>query len=114
MTSLFRILIIGDVVGQPGREALHKGLAKITKAENIDFTVVNIENAAGGFGITYDIYEEMLTLPINIMTSGNHIYSKKQFVEHMDQYVNLIRPLNYPREVLESDIAARKFWVKIF
>ena len=95
--STMKILLVGDVVGQPGRHALSRGLPKIVSSQNIDFTVVNIENAAGGFGITYDIYEEFLTLPIDVMTSGNHIYSKKQFVDHMDQFVNLIRPLNFPK-----------------
>lgn len=95
--ALFRILVVGDVVGQPGRDALRRGMSKIVRSEGVHFTVVNIENAAGGFGITTEIYEELLTLPIDVMSSGNHIYAKRQFVERMDQCVNLIRPLNFPQ-----------------
>lgn len=91
-----KLLYIGDVVGQPGRTALHQRLLKVIDREKVDFTVVNIENAAGGFGITDSIMEELSDLQIDVFTSGNHFWDKKDFVEHVDQYDHIIRPANYP------------------
>lgn len=64
--------------------------------EKIDFTAVNIENAAAGFGVTEGILEELSVLPIDVYTSGNHIWDKKEFVERLDDYENVLRPANYP------------------
>jgi len=72
---VIKILYIGDVVGQPGRRALHQKLEPVVDRERIDFTIVNIENAAGGFGVTEAIMEELSELPINAYTSGNHIWN---------------------------------------
>jgi metallophosphoesterase (TIGR00282 family) len=93
---LIRLLYIGDVVGQPGRRALHQKLEHVIDRERIDFTVVNIENAAGGFGVTGAIMQELEELPINAYTSGNHIWDKKDFVDNFDAYPQVIRPANYP------------------
>jgi len=93
---MVRILYIGDVVGQPGRRAVRDRLESVIDRERVDFTIVNIENAAGGFGVTDGIMEELGALPIDVFTSGNHIWDKKEFVEQMDRYDNLIRPANYP------------------
>lgn len=93
---MIRILYIGDVVGQPGRRALHHKLEHVIDREKIDFTIVNIENAAGGFGVTEPIMEELSELPINAYTSGNHIWDKKDFVDNYDHYDHVIRPANYP------------------
>jgi metallophosphoesterase (TIGR00282 family) len=93
---MIRILYIGDVVGQPGRRALHQKLEHLVDREKIDFTIVNIENAAGGFGVTEAILHELEELPIQAYTSGNHIWDKKEFVDAFDQYENVIRPANYP------------------
>lgn len=90
-----RLLFLGDVVGKPGRKALNL-LEKVISREKIDFSVVNIENAAGGFGITADLFAEMSKLPIDVFTSGNHIWDKKDFVPLMNDLENLIRPANYP------------------
>src|SRR5947209_8483638 len=68
---MIKILYIGDVVGQPGRRALHQKLESVVDRERIDFTIVNIENAAGGFGVTEAIMEELSERPINAYTSGN-------------------------------------------
>ncbi|MEO8382257.1 MAG: TIGR00282 family metallophosphoesterase [Acidobacteriota bacterium] len=91
-----RILYIGDVVGQPGRRALHQKLETVVDREKIDFTIVNIENAAGGFGVTEAIIEELAELPIHVYTSGNHIWDKKDFVDNYEHYPQVIRPANYP------------------
>src|SRR2546428_8382608 len=93
---MIRVLYIGDVVGQPGRRALHEKLEHVIDREKIDFTVVNIESAAGGFGVTEAIMEELGELPINAYTSGNHIGDKKEFVDNYDRYEHVIRPANYP------------------
>jgi metallophosphoesterase (TIGR00282 family) len=94
---MIRLLYIGDVIGQPGRRALHEKLETVIDREHIDFTVVNIENAAGGFGVTEGVMDELHDLPIDVYTSGNHIWDKKDFVEQLDRWDNLIRPANYPK-----------------
>ena len=93
---MIRILYIGDIVGQPGRTALLRKLNPVVDREKVDFTIVNIENAAGGFGVTEAILDELSDLPINLYTSGNHIWDKKDFVERLDDLDNIIRPANYP------------------
>ncbi len=90
-----KLLFLGDVVGKAGRKALHL-LPKLIEREKIDFTVANIENAAGGFGVTAEIFAELSRLPIDVFTSGNHIWDKKEFVPLLDDLGNLIRPANYP------------------
>ena len=93
---MIRVLYIGDVVGQPGRRALHQKLETVVGREMVDFTIVNIENAAGGFGVTEAIMEELSELPINAYTSGNHIWDKKDFVDNYEHYPHVVRPANYP------------------
>ena len=93
---MVKILYIGDVVGQPGRRALHEKLEKVVDRDRVDFTIVNIENAAGGFGVTEAIMEELSELPINAYTSGNHIWDKKDFVDNYEHYPQVVRPANYP------------------
>lgn len=91
-----RLLYIGDIVGQPGRRALRDRLESVVGRESVDFTVVNLENAAGGFGITDAIVDELSDLPIDVFTSGNHVWDKRDFVEHLDSYDHIVRPANYP------------------
>ena len=93
---MIRLLYIGDVVGQPGRRALRDKLEGVIDRERIDFTVVNVENAAGGFGVTEPIMHEFSSLPIDAFTSGNHIWDKKDFVDNFEHYEQVIRPANYP------------------
>jgi metallophosphoesterase (TIGR00282 family) len=93
---MIRVLYIGDVVGQPGRKALHERLERVVDRDKIDFTIVNVENAAGGFGVTEAIMDELSALPIHAYTSGNHIWDKKDFVDNYDRYEHVIRPANYP------------------
>ena len=93
---MVRLLYIGDIVGQPGRRALRDRLESVVDRDSVDFTVVNLENAAGGFGITDAIVDELSDLPIDVYTSGNHVWDKRDFVEHLDNYDNIVRPANYP------------------
>ena len=90
-----KLLFIGDVVGKPGRKALNL-LEKVIGRELIDFTVVNIENAAGGFGLTVELFEELSKLPIDVFSSGNHIWDKKEIYESLNSSDRLLRPANYP------------------
>jgi len=90
------ILFIGDVVGHPGRRALDAGLTRLIDQHRADFTIVNVENAAGGFGLTVELFEEMSRMPIDVFSSGNHIWDKKEIYEALNASDRLLRPANYP------------------
>lgn len=90
------ILTVGDIVARPGRKILHDKLASIQSRYAIDFTIVNVENAAGGFGITEQILGQFRELRIDAMTSGNHIWDKREALEFIDTTPELLRPHNYP------------------
>lgn len=96
MQNKINILAIGDVVGKPGRNALKKHLFNLKKNLDLDFIVANIENASGGFGPSLSTMEELLELPINVFTTGSHIWDKKEFVASLDLYPMVLRPANYP------------------
>jgi len=91
-----KILFIGDVVGKPGRQALALFLRKVQEAHDIDLTIANGENAAGGFGITPDTAADLLRLGVDVITSGNHIWDKKEVLGFIPKESRLLRPLNYP------------------
>jgi metallophosphoesterase (TIGR00282 family) len=91
-----KILFIGDIVGKPGRRAVRELLPGIVKEHDIDFVIANCENAASGFGITKDIVDELLRYDIDVLTSGNHIWDKKEVIEFIEDYEYLLRPANYP------------------
>ncbi len=91
-----KLLFVGDVVGKPGRRLLAEMLPRMIDRHGVDYTVVNIENAAGGFGITQDTFAEMAELPIDCFTSGNHIWDKKEGLALLDREARLLRPANYP------------------
>ena len=88
--------MIGDVVGKPGRRALEALLPELRRDLDIDLVTVNGENAAGGLGITPDTAEELLACGADVITSGNHIWDKKEIVPHLDSSMPILRPLNYP------------------
>ena len=90
------ILFVGDVVGSPGRRAIVEALTRVIDKSRIDFTIVNIENAAGGFGLTVELFEELSKLPIDVFSSGNHIWDKKEIYESLNSSDRLLRPANYP------------------
>jgi len=96
---MMRILFIGDIVGKAGRQALDGLLERTLTDHQIDFTVANCENAAGGMGITPVIASEFLDLGIDVLTSGNHIWAKKEIVSFLDEEERLLRPANYPEGV---------------
>src|SRR5437899_7325804 len=90
------ILMVGDVYGDPGRAAIAKLLPELRQEHAIDFCVVNVENAAGGFGVTPPIARRILDAGADVMTSGNHIWDKKEIVEYIVKENLLLRPANYP------------------
>jgi metallophosphoesterase (TIGR00282 family) len=90
-----RIIFIGDIVGRPGRYMVHKHLEKAIKEFNIDLTIGNIENASGGFGITKKNMKELQTYKLEVMTSGNHIWDKKEIFNFINEEPHLLRPINY-------------------
>jgi len=91
-----RILFVGDIVGRPGRDALKNHLGHILESRRIDLCIANAENAAAGNGITPRLGEELLGLKIDVLTSGNHIFDKKEVLPYFDQEPRLLRPANYP------------------
>ncbi len=90
------ILVIGDIVGRPGRRAIKEGLAKIQREYDISFTIANAENAAGGRGLTRSVMDEILTAGVDVMTMGNHVWDNKDIFNFIDDEFRLIRPANYP------------------
>ncbi len=91
-----RILFIGDIVGRPGRLALRERLGRLIDTHCIDLVIANGENAAAGFGLTVDVADELFSLGIDVMTTGNHIWDKKDILELLDSEDRLLRPDNYP------------------
>jgi 2',3'-cyclic-nucleotide 2'-phosphodiesterase len=91
-----KLLLIGDVVGKPGRAALLDRLQDIKEQHAIDFTVMNAENVAGGFSITPAIGELLFSSGIDVMTSGNHIFDKHEVIDYIRTQPRLLRPANYP------------------
>lgn len=93
------LLFLGDIVGRPGRELVQKGLRALVEHYDIDLTIANAENAAAGFGLTRDIGETLLEWGVDVMTSGNHIWDKKEVLEYINLEPRLLRPANYPAGV---------------
>ncbi|MFA4916716.1 MAG: TIGR00282 family metallophosphoesterase [Syntrophales bacterium] len=91
-----KILFIGDIIGKPGRKAIQEILPQIISQYQIDFVIANCENAAGGFGVTRDIVEDFYQNRIDVLTSGNHIWDKKEIAGFIEDYETLLRPANYP------------------
>jgi hypothetical protein len=94
-----RILFIGDIVGKPGRELIRRGLQGLVEHHGADLVIANAENAAAGFGVTRDIGEALLGWGVDVMTSGNHIWDKKEVFEYIAAQPRLLRPANYPAGV---------------
>jgi len=95
-----KILFIGDVVGRPGRDAFFEMLPGLRAVHGpFDFIIVNGENSADGRGLTTKIMKEYLHAGVDVVTSGNHIWDKREFVQVLDEEPCVLRPLNYPPEV---------------
>lgn len=96
MVKIVKVLFIGDIIGNPGRKAVSTLLDRLVDKNNIDIVVANGENSAGGFGITPQIAEELLDLGIHVITTGNHIWDKKEIIPYLPNKKTLLRPANYP------------------
>src|SRR5689334_20520250 len=94
--DMIRLLFIGDIVGRPGRDLVRQGLRGLVDYHQIDFVIANAENAAAGFGITREIGDQLLEWGVDVMTSGNHIWDKKEALDYIGTEPRLIRPANYP------------------
>ena len=93
---MIRLLFVGDVMGSAGRRAVRTHLESVVDREKVDFVVANVENAAGGFGITAKVLAELEEQPVDVFTTGNHVWDKKEGVPLLDAHPSLLRPANYP------------------
>jgi 2',3'-cyclic-nucleotide 2'-phosphodiesterase len=91
-----KIMFIGDIMGSPGRMAISELLPPIISKKKIDFVIANCENVAAGFGVTKKIVEELYKARIDVLTSGNHIWNKKEVLDFIGDTEKLLRPANYP------------------
>lgn len=91
-----KVLFIGDIIGEPGRKMVRAQMRGLMDAHCPDLVIANGENAAGGFGITAEIAEELFALGIQVLTSGNHVWDKKEIEPYLTKQDRLIRPANYP------------------
>jgi metallophosphoesterase (TIGR00282 family) len=92
-----RILVCGDVVGRSGRTVVVEQLGRLRERLELDFVIVNGENAAGGFGITPKICNQFLDAGADAITTGNHVFDQREIIPHLDAEKRILRPHNYPR-----------------
>ena len=92
-----KILFIGDIVGKPGRALIRNAIAQLVARCEIDLVVANVENAAGGNGITREIGETIRDQGIDVMTTGNHVWDKREALDYIEIEPRLIRPANFPQ-----------------
>ena len=91
-----KLLFIGDIVGRPGRDLVKRGLRAIVATHDVNFVIANGENSAAGFGITREIGDQLFSYGVEVMTSGNHIWDKKEALDYIVREPRLLRPANYP------------------
>jgi metallophosphoesterase (TIGR00282 family) len=93
-----KVLFLGDVFGKPGRQAVQRLVPRLVARHQLDLVVANAENVANGTGVTPDLAEELLAAEVDLLTSGNHIWAKREILPYLDQPgCRLLRPANYPR-----------------
>lgn len=92
---MMRILFVGDIFGKPGREIARRAIPALVERESIDFVIANVENSAAGFGVTGDIADTILGFGVDVMTSGNHIWDKKEVLGYIEGQPKLLRPANF-------------------
>lgn len=91
-----RLLMIGDVVGRPGRTAVQVNLTELKHEHELDLVIANGENAAGGNGITRETAQELFSAGVDVLTMGNHVWNKKEALEYINHERRIVRPANYP------------------
>jgi metallophosphoesterase (TIGR00282 family) len=94
-----RILFIGDIFGKPGREIARRAVPSLIEQRDIDFVIANVENSAAGFGVTGDLADTILSYGVDVMTSGNHVWDKKEVLDYIPRQAKLLRPANFPAGV---------------
>lgn len=90
------VLAIGDIIGRPGRDAVARLLPQLRREYDVDLVIANGENAAGGFGLTPKIADDLFTIGINVLTSGNHIWDQREMLTGFDDHRPILRPHNFP------------------
>ena len=90
------ILVVGDIIGRPGRQAMNKLLPDLQQQYGLDMVIANAENAAGGIGLTSTTAKELFDAGVDVLTSGNHIWAQKEIIPYLDGEMPILRPLNYP------------------
>src|SRR5215216_174534 len=101
-----KVIIIGDVVGKAGRAILTSSLRRLKEQYEAEFVVANVENAAEGAGVVPRVADEMFSAGVDVMTSGNHIYDKKEVIGYIEKEPRLLRPANYA-----PDAPGRGMWI---
>lgn len=101
------ILFIGDIFASPGRRIVADHVEDIVKANSIDLVIANAENSAGGFGVTPTIAEDLFKLGVDVLTTGNHVWDKREIFDYLDRQPRLLRPANYPQGPGKGVIAIR-------
>ena len=94
-----QILFVGDIFGKPGREIARRAIPALVEQRGLDFVIANVENSAAGFGVTGDLAETILSYGVDVMTTGNHVWDKKEVLEYMPRQPRLLRPANFPAAV---------------
>jgi 2',3'-cyclic-nucleotide 2'-phosphodiesterase len=94
-----KILFVGDIFGKPGREVTRRAIPALVSERTIDIVIANVENSAAGFGVTGDIADAILGYGVDVMTSGNHVWDKKEVLDYIPRQPKLLRPANYPAGV---------------
>ena len=94
-----KLLFVGDIFGKPGREIARRAIPVLVAARGIDLVIANVENSAAGFGVTGDIADTILELGVDVMTSGNHVWDKKEVLDYIARQPRLLRPGNFPAGV---------------
>ncbi|GAI31062.1 unnamed protein product, partial [marine sediment metagenome] len=90
------VLVVGDVIGKPGRRAVNELLPDLRQQYGLDLVIANAENIAGGIGVTPNTAVELLDAGVDVLTSGNHIWAQKEILPYLDGEMPILRPLNYP------------------
>ena len=100
-----RVLLIGDIVGKPGRVICQKAVKHIKQSRDVDFVIANGENSAGGSGITPAIYNELMEAGVDAVTLGDHIYRRREIYNVLETKDNIVKPANYPPQAPGRDLA---------
>ncbi len=115
-----RLLMLGDIVGKPGRRAIRQLVPGLKSELDIDMVIANAENAAGGLGLTPETAQELFEAEVDVLTSGNHAWAKREIIPYMEGELPMLRPLNFPpdtpgrgyivhRDVLIVNVVGRVF-----